>query len=122
MTSTSTWHFSYAEHSKLTIDARIRLFPNFPVTSVEKSVLLHGLIIDRKMDHFCCFAPGPGNRVSRAGITERPFSNYLKKFLELMLLLNYVNTYLIRRLLVLICPYIFIMTNFVEHKDKFLPW
>ena len=35
-TSTSTWHFFYAEHNKLTIEVGIRIFPKFPVTSVVK--------------------------------------------------------------------------------------
>ena len=35
-TSISTWHFSCAEHGKLTIKVGIRIFPNFLVTSVEK--------------------------------------------------------------------------------------
>ena len=37
-TSTCRWHFSYAEYGKLIIEVGIRIFPNFPVTSVEKYV------------------------------------------------------------------------------------
>ena len=77
--STSTWHFSCAEHNKLTFEVGIRILPHFPVTSVGKWVLLHGLIIVRGIDHFCCFAPVSQNRISHAGIKET-FSFYLKKF------------------------------------------
>ena len=34
--SKSTWHFSYAKNGKLKIEGEIQIFPNFPVTSVEK--------------------------------------------------------------------------------------
>ena len=67
----STWHFSYAEHGKLTIEVKIRIFPNFPVTCVRKCILSHRLIIGRRIDHFCCLMPRPQNRISRAGIKEK---------------------------------------------------
>ena len=64
------WHFSHAEKSKLTIKVGFRIFRNFPVISVKKYIFSHGLIIDRGIDHFGYFAPGPQNRISRAGIKE----------------------------------------------------
>ena len=39
--------FPCSTHGKLTIGVEIRVFPNFPVTNVEKWVLSHWLIIDR---------------------------------------------------------------------------
>ena len=59
MIKTIYLHFSYTERGKLTIEVKIRIFPNFPVTSVEKSVLSHGLIIDREIDLFAVSRHGP---------------------------------------------------------------
>ena len=63
----------YAEYSKLTFKVGIRIFPNFLVTSVEKQTLSYRLIIDHGIDQFLCFASGPQNRISRAGIKENIF-------------------------------------------------
>ena len=36
-------------------------------------ILSHGLIIDRGIGHFCCFAPRPQNCISCVSIKEKMF-------------------------------------------------
>ena len=51
--STSTWHFSRAEHGKLINKVGIRIFTKFPVLIVKKQVLSHKLV---------CYCRGFTNR------------------------------------------------------------